>query len=291
MLLAGILVPTTVFACLNVKRTSVSLDGHTHILSDVDYELRAIMSKQKGTVTVREKFGFGPSETLSTEALAVDKILQGDVASGLALLQKLEQERPGDYSIAANIGTAYELMGDNENALKWIKEGMQRDAKSHYGTEWLHALILEAKIGAGDQPVSTLKKRLLDVPDRLKERTEISVQGQKRAAIDVRHALFHQLTERVFFVKPKDPYVADLLYSYAIVEANIGTLDAAMGLLSLARTYGFPDESLLAKLESKWQWALTMIPIKRNLTTLLIIAALGVVAVYGYRRLAELCRA
>jgi hypothetical protein len=35
------------------------------------------------------------------------------------LLQRLEAEQPGQYFVAANLGTAYELTGKNEEALRW----------------------------------------------------------------------------------------------------------------------------------------------------------------------------
>jgi len=45
-----------------------------------------------------------------------------------------------------DLGTAYELAGKNEPALRWIREGLRRNPNSHKGTEWLHVKILEAKI-------------------------------------------------------------------------------------------------------------------------------------------------
>jgi hypothetical protein len=50
--------------------------------------------------------------------------------------------------VAANLGTALELLGNKEEALHWIREGIRRNPQSHEGTEWLHAKILEAKIAA-----------------------------------------------------------------------------------------------------------------------------------------------
>src|SRR5262245_12116318 len=38
----------------------------------------------------------------------------------VALLEQLEKEKPGEYFIAANLGTACELSGNNEEALRWI---------------------------------------------------------------------------------------------------------------------------------------------------------------------------
>ena len=77
---------------------------------------------------------------------AVALMYLGRSGEAIKLLQALEKEQPGQYFVAANLGTAFELSGNNEEALHWIKEGIRRNPDSHEGTEWLHATILEAKI-------------------------------------------------------------------------------------------------------------------------------------------------
>src|SRR6185437_11772073 len=76
----------------------------------------------------------------------------GRSKEAVELLQALENERPGEYFIAANLGTAYELTGNNEEAARWIAEGIRRNPESHEGTEWLHLKILEAKIAQEKDP-------------------------------------------------------------------------------------------------------------------------------------------
>ena len=70
----------------------------------------------------------------------------------IELLEELEKKSPGQYAVAANLGTAYELNGDNRKALEWIKKGVERNPESHFGTEWLHVKILEAKIAIEQNP-------------------------------------------------------------------------------------------------------------------------------------------
>src|SRR5258708_17631923 len=79
---------------------------------------------------------------------AVSLVYVGKTKEAVELLQALEKEQPGTYVVAANLGTALELLGSNEEALYWIREGLRRNPQSHEGTEWLHAKILEAKIAA-----------------------------------------------------------------------------------------------------------------------------------------------
>jgi hypothetical protein len=65
------------------------------------------------------------------------------------------------------------------------------------------------------------------------------------------------LHERLLFVKPRDPYVADLLFSFAVIESNLGTSENALGLVRMAREYGFPDQALLRQHERKYWLAAT----------------------------------
>jgi hypothetical protein len=60
-------------------------------------------------------------------------------------LKAVEDEHPGEYIVAANLGTAYELSGDMAQAHRWIGEGIVRNPGAHEGTEWLHLRILEAE--------------------------------------------------------------------------------------------------------------------------------------------------
>jgi hypothetical protein len=58
---------------------------------------------------------------------AVALMYLGRSSEAVELLKKLEAEAPGKYEIAANLGTAYELCGNNLEALHWIKEGIHRN--------------------------------------------------------------------------------------------------------------------------------------------------------------------
>jgi hypothetical protein len=51
-------------------------------------------------------------------------------------------------------------------------------------------------------------------------------------------------------VKPKDPYVADLLFALARLNANLVNIESASGLLELAETYGYADQININALRS-----------------------------------------
>lgn len=245
--LLTVLVPAVTHACIQGGDSHVHLPRHDTLVHD----LRRVMHTNPASLSAADKFARGRTPEQIAEFNAINHIYRGELADALSLLQGVEKSSSGRYTTAANIGTVYELMGDNPNALKWIKEGLRRNPESHQRTEWLHVVILEAKVAAGDDPGSSLKRPLIELPEALDERTRLVIQGRSLSMTDVREALHYQLHERLLFVKPKDPYVADLLHTLAVVETMFGLHANSSGLLLLAGEYGFADESLLARLEQK----------------------------------------
>ncbi len=278
------LLPSTMFACLWVDGTTI--DGHRKQVSGartVDM-LRRAMSVNPREVTASQKFGESKTEMQSSEAEAVNKVFSGDLNAAITLLKKLEEKVPMQYSTAANLGTAYELSGDNVSALKWITDGMRLNPDSHDGTEWLHALILEAKIEAAKHPEHPTTARLLDVPEKMQADTQIQVRGKSYSAREIQHALLHQLNERLVFVKPKDRYVADLLYSYALIEANLSSVEDGLSMLKLSREYGFSDEELLNLRQEQYKSLVKAAHLKWSGKMALFIGGAILLLYYCYRR-------
>jgi tetratricopeptide (TPR) repeat protein len=174
--------------------------------------------------------------------MAVDLILRSEARKAIEELKELEAEQPGDYITAANLGTAYELAGDNEQAWKWITEAIRRNPDSHYGTEWLHVSILEAKIKSAADPLYFQNYSVLNLDHRqiASKDSELQAGGARRRVRDIINALNYQLEERLRFVKANDPAVASLLYDYGVIEAGTGTLETAVELLKMAATFGYP---------------------------------------------------
>lgn len=170
---------------------------------------------------------------------AVALMFLGRIAEAVNLLNQLEREQPGQYFIAANLGTAYELSGNNQEALRWINEGIRRNPDSHEGTEWLHVKILEAKIAQEKDPAYFEKHSVLELqPGTIGEQVAV---GQKNfQPIALASAIEHQLGERLQFVKPPDAAVASLLFDYAAIEAATHSMESATHILKMATDYGYP---------------------------------------------------
>lgn len=213
---------------------------------------------------------------------AVALMYLGRSAEAVTRLQELEKEIPGEYYIAANLGTAYELAGENEKALEWITEGIRRNSDSHYGTEWLHVKILEAKIAQEKDPDYFKKHSVLDL--RPADVDKVLVIGSdKYTPSQLMTALQYQLSERLSFVKPPDAPVASLLFDYAALEAGTRTLESAIGILKMAVEYGYPVDQvnpLLRSYERRILWR------KTTGYGFWVLIGAGVIAflAYSYRR-------
>ena len=184
---------------------------------------------------------------------ALKELLTGEASKAVEMFLEIEQKYPGQYSTASNLGTAYELSGNNPKALEWINEGIKRNKRSHYGTEWLHSKILEAKINLEKDP-EYFKREWSILPST---RTMIGAwdngsQGKNLDAIEI--ALIYQLKERLVFVKPKDPVVADLLFTYSwLVAERSEDIKTALELLKWSNEYGFSDQKLLDKTVTRYK--------------------------------------
>lgn len=152
--------------------------------------------------------------------LAVGRILQGRYPEAIELLRDVEAKYPGRAIVAANLGTALELSGQDAEALKWIRTGIQRDPKEHDGTEWLHAMILEAKVAMAKDPAWLKKRGVLGLdfgadPQPRPPRFPVEMQGALRDERAIGIALSYQLGERTKFVEPPDLIVSDLYLTLA----------------------------------------------------------------------------
>ncbi|MFC4816925.1 MULTISPECIES: tetratricopeptide repeat protein [unclassified Flavobacterium] len=164
-------------------------------------------------------------------------ILQKKYKEALQLYLNIEKKQPNKYSTASNIGTIYELIGDNQKALEWIKKAIEIDPNSHRGSEWIHVNILEAKI-KGDNYITgefllgtdfgneSSPKKFLDTPKLQK----------------LYRALFYQLNERISLVKPKDKIVATMLFELGNFRLLQKDYANAVIVFEKAKEYGFESE-------------------------------------------------
>jgi tetratricopeptide (TPR) repeat protein len=244
--LALLLFVPAAFACF--QTTLTRLDGKKYKVND-SYEaeegveaLRRIMRINRKADGAKMEAKFRDQKDFdSRNDYALGLMFQERSKEAIELLHALEKEKPDQYIIAANLGTSYELAGNNEEALRWITEGLRRNTNSHQGTEWIHVKILQAKIARQKEPDYFKHHSVLDLhPEKVGP--VITIDGRQFAATNVARAIAYQLEERMQFVKPPDAPVASLLFDYAAIEAATGFLENARNILQLAVEYGYPED-------------------------------------------------
>jgi tetratricopeptide (TPR) repeat protein len=230
------------FACLNENR--VLLSGKTSVFDseslvpyghnykdDIEYyekELKELDSLWKTDKKIEDYSDYG-----------VLLVYLGRYEEAKKVFIEIEKISPGLYATAANLGTTYELLGQNKLALEWIKKAVKIDPTSHDNSEWLHVKILEAKI-QGDKFINS--DFLISTnfgADTIPKTTKDS-----SSLIMLRDAIYYQLNERVSFIKPKEKIVALLLFELGNVCAITDDVTSALRIYDKAKEYGFESEVL-----------------------------------------------
>lgn len=172
-------------------------------------------------------------------------IIQEKYDEALKLYLKIEKIKPNRYSTASNLGTLYELMGENEKAYQWIKKSIKINPESHEGSEWLHLKILEAKIQKLQNP-SGLFLINTNFGSEIVPKTKLSYKELEK----LRDALYFQLNERISFIKPEDKIIAVLLFELGNVTTVMSEYNYkdASEIYLLSKQYGFKDELLNERL-------------------------------------------
>lgn len=155
------------------------------------------------------------------------------------LYLKIESIKPNRYSTASNLGTVYELLGKNGNALKWIKKSVEIDPAAHKGSEWLHVKILEAKI-KGEQFITADFLINTNFGTDVKPKSNLSSQE----LLKLRNALYFQLNERISFIKSNDKIIARLLFDLGNITYLTGATAEAVVIYKAAKDYGFLEPIL-----------------------------------------------
>jgi len=162
----------------------------------------------------------------------------GKQKEALGILKELYKHYPNDYKIAANLGTAYELNGEVDSALKYIKRDLFLNSNDHEGSEWIHVKVLEAK--------QALKKD----PQYLKDHTVLQLSDKQKNDTLILQQLDIQLQERVPFTPGPDAMMANLFADLGDISANVRSLSHARAYYLLAKKYyGDPSPLLDAKVK------------------------------------------
>jgi tetratricopeptide (TPR) repeat protein len=211
LLSAWLITATSAFGCLNGEYYELAdgsvlytdaegffvPNGHQFYDEEMDIAIKNLDSLWKQTKDVKY---------LSDYALIL--IIKKRYKEAEAIYLQIEKDFPGRYSTASNLGTLYELTGENEKALKWISRAVEIDPHSHFNSEWIHVNILKAKLQGEDAYNSDF---LLGTNFGEYDLPSTSLNGVQLR--DLQFALYYQLNERISFISPPDKIVGILLAS------------------------------------------------------------------------------
>jgi hypothetical protein len=219
---------------------------------------------------------------------AVRPIFTGDFKKSAEMLAALNVKYPSNYYVCANLGVTSELTGNDTEALQWVEKAMQIKPDAHYGTEWMHAAVLRAKIAITKDPAWLEKHTISGIPPGEVPAGFFLSEGARRIELrEIQDALVAHLIPRLLLVKGQDRIVAALLTELARVEARASSVEAGIGMLQLAAEHGAANTGPLLKDWEKrvahrkmWGW-LKMDALR---ACLLISAVMGLAAYYLHKQ-------
>jgi hypothetical protein len=169
--------------------------------------------------------------------IGVVLILQKKYNEAIKLYNQIEKTHPNRYSTASNLGTIYELTGDNVNALKWIEKALKVNPISHNSSEWIHVNILKAKVNNlifSSQNIINNDFGFESLP-----KTDLKEENLE----SLRYQIYFQLNERISFIKEKDKSIAVLLFDLANIDYLLGKKSSQYKeLYKMAVDYGFDEK-------------------------------------------------
>lgn len=246
----------SVNACIWLSGTNINGESKTYDGGSNIYELKSVIDEQPKDrlETLREPISDQEENKFNQkEYQGVKSLLKGDYNDSIKIFLEIEKQFPKIYSTASNLGTAYELAGENEKALSWILEGIKRNQNSHDGTEWLHVLILKNKIKLEQDQNFLTDQRVIELPENFTDSSVVEIDNSKYDIKNIQTSIMYQLRERLLFVKPTDPIVADLFYTLGLIEAHTNVIETALEFLELSEQYGFSNPQLLKATQTKYQ--------------------------------------
>ncbi|HCS20007.1 MAG TPA: hypothetical protein DIW47_05495 [Bacteroidetes bacterium] len=173
-------------------------------------------------------------------------LLLSDPATARDLLIEIESKFPGDYHVAAHLGTAYELLGKLDSALFWTKKAVNIDPDARQGSGWIHIMILNYRIAKEKNPqyLSGSSALMLDFGT-----TDLPSNPYNLNIEKVRNELAYQLRERLSYIRPPDTLMGMLLFDFANLVALSDQAPQALWYYEAARDFGFVSELLDARVE------------------------------------------
>lgn len=194
----------------------------------------------------------------------------GQYLDAKKIFQRITLKSSGIYQTEGNLATAYELLGQNDSALYWVKKACEIDSNAYNDSEWIHIKILEAKMKANGNEQYLWDNSILSLDFG---NDVIPVNKNNIDLERLEKQLYYQLEERMSHYSPKDPVVAQLLFDLGNVCAITTEVKKGLDVLEVAKEYGYKSELLdqrlayFNQLQSKAYFYNLQLEIRRRLGT------------------------
>lgn len=229
-------------ACLNYSVVGTSINGK-RIETEEDFHFnRALTINVIDIKSIKDnakndlKFYKENGDINSYLNYATSLIYLGKYDEAKKILLEIENKQPNIYETSSNLGTLYELTGDNKNALIWIEKALKLNTESHHGSEWIHVAILKKKLGL----INSENILNLDFGNEEIPKTNLNKEQLQKLVDD----LTYQLSERNQFVKPKENIVGRLYFDLGNALAINLDLESAIKAYKLSKEYGYQNAIL-----------------------------------------------
>ena len=179
-----------------------------------------------------KKIGLDKLDPKGLSDYAVLELKVGDRKKALELMEQLYAKHPNEYNIIANLGTAYELAGNDAKALELLKKAVAINPISHHGSEWIHIAILEQKLGS-KQYDQIINLGIKDYPQWLNDKSYAFT----RPADSLKIQIAYQLHERIAFIGWPDSVIGQLVLDFADIVAKTESKDTAVAFYDYALKY------------------------------------------------------
>jgi tetratricopeptide (TPR) repeat protein len=234
-------------ACLNEYRTK--LDGSSY---ETMTRSGRVWVKELDTTAIRIDANELWKKYTKTDSIAflsdyaAQLVYLGEYEKAKAIYFNIEASTPDLYTTASNLGTIYELVGMPDSATTWIRKSVDINPNSHGGSEWIHLKILTFKLSESkDYSASILG---LDFGRETIPKNINNIELQKLS-----DHIYHQLEERLQFVKPENKIVGNLYFDLGNILALSANLEAALESYAEATAFGFKSQLMdlrIAEFES-----------------------------------------
>ncbi len=250
-------------ACLNVfypnttgKYVNIMEKKRSYTVMSPDFDRNQLATDSVAQVKKLLKFKTKTAEYYKYyNDFGVTLVEMGHFSQAEKLFLEIEKQQTNLYSTASNLGTTYELLGENEKALQWIAEGIKRNPDAHERSEWIHLKILETKIILKRDPNylqthsvlgtdfgNEILPKYIDAPSTQNIRSYLRL--PKNAPIDsilqyLSSQIGYQLQERTHFIKNNDPIMGQLFFDLGNIEAILYSFNAADDIYKYVNQYGY----------------------------------------------------